>query len=117
MRHLSAISCLHASTCSKICCHVLQVAAVWTWLAQRFGGELFPGIEEVRDTTQQMVQLMEQGLQVCCHAARLLASCSQMRCRCTVSDPNKRAHRHDLSAVQPLWCCYVRSKLEADMNI
>lgn len=44
---------------------MLQVAAVWTWLAQRFGGELFPGIEEVRDTTQQMVQLMEQGLQVC----------------------------------------------------
>ena len=44
--------------------HMLQVAAVWTWLAQRFGSELFPGIDEVRDTTQQMVQLMEQGLQV-----------------------------------------------------
>jgi hypothetical protein len=39
---------------------------VWTWLAQRFGGELFPGIEEVRDTTREMVQLMERGLQVCC---------------------------------------------------
>ena len=45
------------------------MAAVWTWLAQRFGGELFPGVEEVRDTTREMVQLMEQGLQVCCQTA------------------------------------------------
>lgn len=40
-----------------------KVVAMWMWLSQRFGEQMFPGREAVRATAQRMVQLMSQGLQ------------------------------------------------------
>ena len=84
---------------------MLQVAAVWTWLAQRFGSELFPGIEEVRDTTREMVQLMEQGLQVRRQTALLPPQSRQWPRPCCVQGPGN----HGVTGAQRSLCGAVIS--------
>ena len=41
----------------------MQVLSLWRWLSLRFGEEHFPGAEKAEELAQQMVSLMELGLE------------------------------------------------------
>lgn len=42
---------------------MVQVLSLWRWLSLRFGEEHFPGAAQAEELAQQMVGLMDLGLQ------------------------------------------------------